>query len=122
LLPAWWQATVRGDDRKPELTLMPAYCVFDIREIMDPAALETYRGRVLATVKQYGGRYVFVGGRFEVIEGDWRPAFPVIIEFPSLEQAHRWYGSEDYRDLKEMRLAATRSDVVFMEGVMDGFR
>jgi uncharacterized protein (DUF1330 family) len=36
--------------------------------------------------------------------------------------AHRWYGSEDYRDLKEMRLAATRSDVVFMEGVMDGFR
>ena len=39
-----------------------------------------------------------------------------------LEQAHQWYGSEEYRELKELRLRALRSDAVFMEGLMDGFR
>ena len=101
---------------------MPAYCVFDIREVLDPALLAAYRERVRATVEHYGGRYVFVGGVVEVVEGDWRPAFSVIIEFPSRAHAHRWYGSEEYRELKEMRLTATRSDAVFLEGVMDGFR
>ncbi len=44
------------------------------------------------------------------------------MEFPSLEQAHRWYDSEEFRELKEVRLRAFRSDAVFMEGVMDRFR
>ena len=101
---------------------MAAYCIFDIRDIVDEAGLETYRDRVRATVERYGGRYLFVGGRFEVVEGGWRPTFPVLIEFPSLEQAHQWYGSEEYRELKELRLRALRSDAVFMEGLMDGFR
>ena len=101
---------------------MSAYCVFDIREVLDPAALDTYRQGVRATVEQYGGRYVFVGGAVEVVEGEWRPAFPVIIEFPSLERARAWYSSAEYRDLKELRLRGTRSDAVFMEGLMDGFR
>ena len=101
---------------------MAAYCILDIREISDPTGLEAYRGRVRATVEQYGGRYLFVGGRFEVVEGDWRPIFPVLIEFPSLEHAYRWYGSEEKRELMELGLRATRSDAVFMEGLMDGFR
>jgi uncharacterized protein (DUF1330 family) len=40
----------------------------------------------------------------------------VLIEFPSLKQAHRWYNSEEYRELKELRLAATRGYAVFIEG------
>lgn len=32
--------------------------------------------------EQYGGRYVVLGGKFDVVEGDWRPVFLVIIEFP----------------------------------------
>jgi uncharacterized protein (DUF1330 family) len=40
----------------------------------------------------------------------------VLIEFPSLEHARRWYGSEAYRDLKTLRLAATRGNAVFIDG------
>jgi uncharacterized protein (DUF1330 family) len=101
---------------------MPAYCISDIRDIVDEAGLETYRDRVRATVEQYGGRYLFVGGRFEVVEGDWHPTFPALIEFPSLKQAHQWYGSDEFSELKELRLRALRSDMVFMEGLIDGFR
>jgi uncharacterized protein (DUF1330 family) len=41
----------------------------------------------------------------------------VIIEFPGLEQAHRWYGSDEYRELKALRLSAVRSNAVFIEGL-----
>jgi uncharacterized protein (DUF1330 family) len=71
---------------------------------------------VLDVVTQFGGRYLAVGGKFDVVEGYWRPVFPVIIEFPSLEQAHRWYDSPEYRDLQTLRLAATKSNAVFIEG------
>jgi len=69
---------------------MPAYCFFDVVEVTDPAKLATYREGVLVTVERYGGRYLTVGGRCDVVEGEWQPVFPVLIEFPSLEQAHRW--------------------------------
>jgi uncharacterized protein (DUF1330 family) len=42
--------------------------------------------------------------------------FPVIIEFPNPETAQRWYDSDDYRELKQLRLAACKSNAVFFEG------
>jgi uncharacterized protein (DUF1330 family) len=95
---------------------MPAYCFFDVIEITHPEKMEEYRLGVFATVEQYSGRYVALGGRFDVVEGDWRPAFPVIIEFPSFEQARGWYDSPEYRPLKALRLAAAKSNVVIIEG------
>jgi uncharacterized protein (DUF1330 family) len=60
---------------------------------------------------------VVLGRRFDVVKGNWRPIFPVIIELPSLEEAHRWYSSEEYRELKELRLSAVKSNAVFIEGI-----
>lgn len=95
---------------------MSAYCFFDVRRITDPDKVVEYRTRVAATVEQYGGRYLVLGGPFDAVEGDWRPGFPVIVAFPSLEQAHRWYDSPEYRPLKTLRLAGTQSNAVFIEG------
>lgn len=95
---------------------MAAYCFFDVLEVTDSEKLEKYRDGVRAVVEHYGGRYLTVGGKFDVVEGEWQPTFPVMLEFPSLEQAHRWYDSEDYRPLKALRLAATRGNTVFIEG------
>jgi uncharacterized protein (DUF1330 family) len=99
---------------------MSAYCFLDVLEVTDPEKMEKYRGLVLATVERYSGRYLTVGGRCDVVEGEWRPVFPVLIEFPSLEQAHGWYQSEVYRDLKRLRLAATRGNAVFIDGAAFG--
>lgn len=99
---------------------MSAYCFFDVLEVTDPEKLEEYRAGVLATVEKYGGRYLTVGGQCDVVEGDWKPVFPVLIEFPSLERAHEWYDSEEYRDLKRLRLDSTRGNAVFIEGT--GFK
>jgi uncharacterized protein (DUF1330 family) len=100
---------------------MAAFCFFDIREVKDGDAIERYRGRVLATVERYGGRYRVVGGQCDLVEGDWQPVFPVLLEFPTLAAAHRWYDSSEYRELKALRLGATDSRAVFLESPPDDF-
>ena len=62
----------------------------------------------------------FVHGKLgepAVVEGNWRPSFLVMIEFPSLERATAWYSSDDYKDLKAMRLSAVDSEGVLMTGI-----
>jgi uncharacterized protein (DUF1330 family) len=94
---------------------MAAYCFFDMYEVTDPEKLEQYRSGVLATVERYGGHYVLVGGKCDIVEGNWRPTFPVLMEFPTLEAAHSWYNSQEYAPLKALRLSATKNNAVFME-------
>jgi uncharacterized protein (DUF1330 family) len=56
-------------------------------------------------------------GAHETLEGGWRPARLVVLEFPSLEQARRWYDSEDYREPKALRMKSALTDAVLVEGV-----
>jgi uncharacterized protein (DUF1330 family) len=71
---------------------MAAYFIVEI-DITDPAGFEDYRKRVPATIERYGGRYLVRGGPLETIEGTWTPKRVVVLEFPSLDQARRWYHS-----------------------------
>jgi len=96
---------------------MPAYFLVDIREVKDVAKMEEYKARVTPVVEKFGGRYLVIGGPFEVVEGSDAPVFPVMIQFPDMDQARRWYDSEEYRELKHLRLAATVSHATFMAGV-----
>lgn len=96
---------------------MAAYFLFDNLEVIDAAKLEEYKARVAPLVERHGGRYVVLGGKVDLVEGQWRPTFPVMIEFPSLERAHQWYSSSEYREVKALRLAAVRSNAVLMEGL-----
>lgn len=98
---------------------MAAYSVFDNIQVHDEQKLAEYREAVRSTVEQHGGRYVVVGGTIDLVEGSYRPVFPVIIEFPSLEHARRWYNSDEYRELKALRLSATTSNAYFVEGVAE---
>ena len=95
---------------------MPAYFIVDI-EVTDPAAFEEYRKQVPATVEKYGGKFVVRGGQMEPIEGDWRPKRLVVTEFPSMEQAKRWYDSEEYRAPKALRRRTSKGSVILVEGV-----
>lgn len=96
---------------------MPAYCLLDNLEITDPEKLAQYKLKVAAVVRAYAGRYVVLGGKAELVEGSWKPTFPVMIEFPSFEQAQRWYHSEEYRVLKALRLSAGRFNAILIEGL-----
>ena len=41
----------------------------------------------------------------------------VILEFESVEQAKRWYHSDEYAPLKDIRLKATISQAVLVQGI-----
>jgi len=101
---------------------MKAYCIFDVREIIDPDKLELYTRDVLATVQAHGGRYLSVGGLCHLVEGDWSPSFPVLIEFPGIEQARNWYDSSEYRALRQLRLEGSRGNGVIIEPEAGGLR
>ena len=96
---------------------MSAYCLFDIQQVTDPVKMEEYRRRIVPVVEKFSGRYIVAGGKLDAVEGAWRPVFPVLIQFPSLEQAHKWYNAEEYRELKALRLSACKCNAVFMEGL-----
>lgn len=93
---------------------MPAYYFFDAQEIADPAAMERYRKAVFQTVRKFGGKYLTVGGDLTVVEGSWRPTIPVLIEFPTIQQARDWYDSSEYAPLKALRLGTTRGHAILL--------
>jgi uncharacterized protein (DUF1330 family) len=94
---------------------MAAYVIAEI-EVTDPAAYEDYRKQVPAVVSKYGGKFVVRGGRIEALEGGWSPKRLVVLEFPSMEQAQKWYRSSDYAPLIKLRQKASRGKIVMVEG------
>jgi len=95
---------------------MPAYVIVDVT-VTDPVVMEEYRKHVPATLAKYGGRFIVRGGAHQTVEGEWKPNRLVVLEFPSMEQAKRWYDSEEYREPKAMRLRAGRANLVMVEGI-----
>ncbi|PYO48367.1 MAG: DUF1330 domain-containing protein [Candidatus Rokuibacteriota bacterium] len=66
--------------------------------------------------RQRQGRYLVRGGRVERLEGAWNPTRLVVLEFPSMEQARRWYDSDDYGAPKALRMKCAVTDAIFVEG------
>lgn len=94
---------------------MSAYVIADI-EVTDPAGYEEYRKQVLAVVTKYGGRFVVRGGKIDPKEGGWAPKRIVVVEFPSLEQAQKWYDSPEYAPLIKLRQKASKGRLILVEG------
>jgi uncharacterized protein (DUF1330 family) len=92
-----------------------AYIIVDLT-VTDLPTMEEYRKRVPATLAAYGGRFLVRGGAHQTVEGDWKPNRLVVLEFPSMEQAKRWYDSEEYREPKALRLKASKANLIMVEG------
>lgn len=97
---------------------MAAYCLFDIIEIHNAEAMTEYQNKVIDVVSKFKGTYTIIGGGI-LKEGNYKPIFPVMIEFPTMEAAESWYNSEEYSTLKRLRFSATTSNAVFFNGYVD---
>ncbi|HZM35275.1 MAG TPA: DUF1330 domain-containing protein [Burkholderiales bacterium] len=94
---------------------MSAYVIGEI-EVTDPATYDEYRRQVPATVSKYGGKFIVRGGKVEPLEGGWSPKRLVAVEFPTMEQARKWYRSPEYAPLIELRQKASRGKLLIVEG------
>ena len=94
---------------------MSAYLIGEI-DVTDPAGYEDYRKQVLAVVTKYGGRFIVRGGKVDSKEGGWTPKRIVVLEFPSMEQAQKFYHSAEYAPLIKLRQKASRGRIILVEG------
>ena len=94
---------------------MAVYVIGEI-EVTDQATYDDYRKQVPATVAKYGGRFIMRGGKVETLEGGWAPKRIVALEFPSMEQAQKWYRSAEYTPLIKLRQKAARGKLILVEG------
>jgi uncharacterized protein (DUF1330 family) len=95
---------------------MPAYVIGEV-EIADPEAYKEYAKLVPATIAQYGGKYLVRGGAVESKEGGWDPKRVVVLEFPTMDQAHKWYHSPEYAPVLATRLKCAQAKLILVDGV-----
>ena len=94
-----------------------AYCIFENVKINEQKKLDEYREKVPPIVEQFGGSYLTASDQIRSTEGGWKPDFLVIIKFPSLEQANKWYDSKEYREIRELRKSSGEFKAVIVEGL-----
>ena len=94
---------------------MAAYLIADI-DVHDPQAFDAYRAAVKPIVEAHGGRYLTRGGAVQALEGAPMQR-AVLIEFPSMAAAHRFYHGAEYAPVLQMRLDCTTSRVTLVEGI-----
>ena len=97
---------------------MPAYVVIET-DVHDAEQYERYKAASPDSVRAGGGRFVARGGELAVLEGDWNPSRLVILEFPDLEAAKRWYESPQYVEVRKLREGAANLSIVAVEGLPD---
>jgi uncharacterized protein (DUF1330 family) len=95
---------------------MAAYVISEV-EVLDQAAMERYRALAADSIAAHGGRYLVRGGAAETVEGSPPPKTIIIVEFPSMAQARKWYSSAEYAEALRVRSTALDRRLMFVEGV-----
>jgi uncharacterized protein (DUF1330 family) len=95
---------------------MPAYLVSET-EVTDPETYARYRAHAPAVIAAHGGRFLVSGGAVDTREGDPPGGRVVVVEFPDMAAARRFYDSAEYRAILPWRHAASRGRLYLIEGV-----
>jgi uncharacterized protein (DUF1330 family) len=92
---------------------MPAFLVTDI-EWHDEAKATEYREKLGPVMEKFGGKTLAVGAP-TVLEGSWKPARLVIVEFPTVEALRSWYASAEYQPVLKLRHEGARTNMVVLD-------
>jgi uncharacterized protein (DUF1330 family) len=95
---------------------MAAYMIVNL-DVADPVAYEEYKTKVPALVHKHGGKYLVRGGKFVILEGEWKPTRLVLFEFPSIAAAQALFDDPEYQPLKAIRRRVSKTDAVAVEGL-----
>jgi uncharacterized protein (DUF1330 family) len=98
-----------------QATKKPAYLVAEVK-VTDPAGFQAYLAKVGPTLKPYGARYI-ARGKPDVKEGAAAQGNIVMVEFPSMADAEKWYSTPPYKDLIPLRQKAADTRLYFVEGL-----
>lgn len=94
---------------------MPAYIIAFV-EVTDRERYAEYMKVTPGIIASFGGTFIARGGKTETLEGPEEKRRVVLIEFPSFEQAHAFYHSEQYKQTKGMRAGAATATFILVDG------
>jgi uncharacterized protein (DUF1330 family) len=94
---------------------MPAYAIVLV-EVTDQEQYKQYTQATPPVIAQFGGKFIVRGGRTVTLEGEEEKRRVVVIEFPSVEQVHAFYQSEEYQRVKKLRIGAASMTFIVAEG------
>jgi uncharacterized protein (DUF1330 family) len=94
---------------------MPAYLIAQVT-IHDSAEYEKYLAGFMDAFTPFEGRVLVAADEVEVLEGTWPRVRTVVLEFPSMEHAQRWYKSQAYQSIAQHRFKAATSNVILAHG------
>lgn len=94
---------------------MKSYIVAHI-ETKNLKNMKKYREKVFKIINKYKGKYLVRGGEMESLEGKMFHGRMVIIEFPNKELAMKFYKSEEYKPLLDLRTNSGISNLVIVDG------
>ena len=95
---------------------MPKGYVIAEIQVTKPDGYKEYSTMVPATIEKFGGRFLVRGGATQVLEGEWPQRRRVILEFPSVEAARKWWDSPEYEKPKALRQANSDGRLLLIEG------
>lgn len=95
---------------------MPAYAVAILSETHLNDEIRAYLERIDSTLQPYAGQFIIHGGPYISLEGE-PTADLIVIQFPDMEHASRWYDSPAYQAIKPLRTASSDGIVFLVQGV-----
>jgi len=85
-------------------------------DVNDPEVFKKYPELSEKIISKFGGKYLFRGGEFEVLEGSWDFKRNVLLEFENISKAQEWYNSSDYQEALKIRSNSATSNLIIIEG------
>jgi len=92
-----------------------AYLIAEI-EVVNPEPYRAYVAAAGPLVEAYGGKYLVRGGPSEALEGAPPAGRLVVVEFPSMAEAKRFYDSPEYTEVRQGRIENAVSRFMLVEG------
>lgn len=92
-----------------------AYAIGHI-SVKDEEKWAEYRGKVSATLSEWGAELVFRGQRIEVLSGEHGYDDAVVIRFPDADAMRGWYRSPAYQALIPLREQAADLVIIGYDG------
>lgn len=77
---------------------------------------QKYLDRADDVFSKHKGKYLAVDKEPEVLEGKWKYSRAVLIRFESREDFNAWYHSDEYQEILQYRLSASKCDSILIQG------
>lgn len=85
--------------------------------IHDRAGYAKYEAGFGEIFARYDGTMLSVEEEPEILEGDWAFTRTVVVEFPSADEAKRWFESVEYQALAVHRKTASVGNIALVKGL-----